>query len=164
MQSHSKKELVYLLAGSALFLSVVEILIPKPVPFMRLGLANISIILGIYLLGFSYTFLLVLFKTLVQGVLSGTILSFAFGLSISGSLASFFVMYLLYRFFKERLSLVAISCAGAFFSNLAQLTLSYLFIFGKASFVFAPLLFLSGFVASIVIGVFSVKVINYLES
>ena len=40
-------EFVALLAAFALFLSTVEYMIPKPIPFMRIGLANLPLIIGL---------------------------------------------------------------------------------------------------------------------
>lgn len=40
-------EFVALLAAFALFLSTVEYMIPKPLPFMRLGLANLPLMIAL---------------------------------------------------------------------------------------------------------------------
>lgn len=55
------------------FLSAVEYVIPKPLPFMRLGLANMPLVLALYVFGAKEILLLVLLKILGQGFITGTL-------------------------------------------------------------------------------------------
>ena len=69
--SSHEENLVPFLAALCIFLSAVEYAVPKPLPFMRLGLANLPIILALFLLNARQYFLLVFVKVLGQSIVSG---------------------------------------------------------------------------------------------
>jgi heptaprenyl diphosphate synthase len=124
---------VVLLGAFCLFLATLEYLIPKPLPFIRIGLANLPLLLALDLLSPRYFGLLVLIKIAGAGIVSGTIFSYVFLFSLSGSLASALVMYGLRRLSAEsrRLSLAGIGVAGAMCSSGAQLFLARFLVFGE---------------------------------
>ena len=80
------------LAALCLLLSSVEYAIPKPLPFLRLGLANLPIILSLRKLSVRNVLLLTLLKIVGQAIISGTLFSYVFLLSASGSIASVCIM------------------------------------------------------------------------
>lgn len=91
-------ELTAFLAAVALFCSTLEYLIPKPLPFIRLGLANLPLMLSFPLLSWgNYLWLLVL-KVIGQGLVNGTLFSYVFVLSVVSTAASGLFMRLLWRF------------------------------------------------------------------
>ncbi|MBR1911040.1 MAG: Gx transporter family protein, partial [Treponema sp.] len=59
-----------------LFLSAVEYAVPKPLPFMRLGFANLPILLAVKKMPAGWVMVLVLLKILLQAFISGTLLSY----------------------------------------------------------------------------------------
>lgn len=162
MISHSKVriELVALFAACALFLSTIEYMIPKPIPFMRLGLANLPIILALGILKNREYFLLLLLKVLGQGLISGTIFSYIILFSLAGSVSSAILMLLVYKLFKDKVSRVGISLSGALGSSISQLLISYLILFKEATYVFAPLFLFSSLISSIILGIFANEFIN----
>lgn len=162
MKPHSniRVDLVALLAACALFLSTIEYMIPKPIPFMRLGIANIPLIIALGVLSYREYFLLLLLKILAQGIMSGTIFSYIFLFSIAGSLSSALIMLAAYTIFKENISRIGISLIGALGSTLSQLLISRLILFKEATYVIAPLFLFSGLVSSIILGIFSQQFIG----
>ena len=70
-QVSKKQDLVAILAALSVFLSLVEYMIPKPIPFLKLGFANLPLLLGLRLLSPAYFFLLVATKILAQGIING---------------------------------------------------------------------------------------------
>ena len=74
-----------ILAAMAMIFSYIEALIPLPVPIpgIKLGLANLVIIIAIYRLGFKYAFVINCIRILIAGLLFtglfGAIYSFAGG-------------------------------------------------------------------------------------
>jgi heptaprenyl diphosphate synthase len=153
-------EFVALLAALALFLSTVEYLIPKPVPFMRIGLANLPLIIGLGLLHEREYLLLALLKILGQGLVTGTIFSYIILFSFGGTVSSAFIMFLLYRYGRRYVSLVGISIAGAMASNITQLQLSRVILFGDAARFIAPPFLMVGFATSIVLGLFAERFVS----
>ncbi len=146
---------VALLAAFALFLSTIEYVIPKPLPYMRIGLANLAIMIGIGCLTMKEYSLLVILKILGQGVLHGTLFSYIFLFSLGGSLSSAVVMLLLYRSLRNRVSMVGISIAGAFVSNIVQILLARMLLFGQAAWLIAPPFLITGLAASLLLGFFA---------
>ena len=90
----NEKTFKYLSFSAALcmFFSMIEYAIPKPLPFLRLGLANIPFILGLFKLKKREYFFLVLLKVIFQSLISGTFFSYIFVYSLLGSFASSFFM------------------------------------------------------------------------
>ncbi|MDP8233115.1 MAG: Gx transporter family protein [Candidatus Zophobacter franzmannii] len=137
---------------------IFEALIPKPLPFVRLGLANITILFlladGFPLLAFMVTIL----KVLVGGFFIGTLISPVSLISLGGSIVSVIVMWLLLKS-KLGLSLVGISVGGAIVHNLMQLVvLRLVLIQSDTVFKFIPLLLIIGLVSGIVTGIITLKI------
>ena len=148
-------DLIAFLGALCLFFSTIEYLFPKPVPFFRLGLANLPILIALDLLAPGEVLLLVALKVVGQGLVNGTLASYVFLFSAAGSLASALVMLGAFRLFSRRITLVGVSLFGALASNAVQITLSVTFIFGSSSWVIAPLLGGLGLASGLVVGLFA---------
>ena len=148
----NRRKLIAFFASLCLFLSAVEYVIPKPLPFMRLGLANMPLVLALYVFGAKEVLLLVLLKILGQGFITGTLFSYIFLFSAAGSFASAAAMLVLQRCAKRQVSCVGVSVAGAFANTAAQIALSNFLLFGKAVLYIAPVLLISGFVTGLCLG------------
>ncbi len=96
MLSQSKRKIA-LFAALCLFCSILELSIPKPV-FIRLGFSNGPLLVALYS-GFSFVEFcsLVLLKIFLQGFINGTLFSYAFILSMAGSVSSSLVMFFFYK-------------------------------------------------------------------
>jgi heptaprenyl diphosphate synthase len=140
-----------------LFLSTIEYLIPRPIPFLRVGIANLPILLGIQILSPGQLFLVVLLKVLGQGLVGGTLVSYVFLFSAAGSLASAAAMLAVHRLLGPRVTAVGISVAGALFSNAVQILLARVLIFGEGAWLIAPPFLAVGTVTSILLGLFAVR-------
>ena len=149
------KNTLPLLAACCIFLSMIEYIIPKPVIFMRYGIANIPIMISLKIFTPSMTIALVLLKIIGQGIITGTIFSYIFLFSLSGSFASGLAMILIYKLFKNRISMIGISVTGAFASNIIQLIVAKYFIFGKAAIIMGPPVILIGTITSVIVGAFA---------
>ena len=134
---------------------MIEYAIPKPLPFMRLGIANMGIMLALYVLPIRQVLFLTLVKVLLQALISGTFFSYIFIFSFFGSFASVFTMILCKNLFKSKISFLGICLSGALANNLCQILLSYLMIFRSSTSYIAPILLISGFISSIVLGIFT---------
>jgi len=147
-------------AALCFFLSVVETAIPKPVPFFRLGLANLPVMLSFAYMSRKESSLLILLKVLLQAIVSGTLFSYIFLFSLAGSLSSGFGMMAVYSVFtagkKARpsfISWIGISMAGGLLNNAAQLVCAYFVMFGDSVRYIAPLLLSISFVTSFLLGI-----------
>ncbi|MCQ2583384.1 MAG: Gx transporter family protein [Treponema sp.] len=134
MQLQNKNRIAYLTALTLLF-SYAEMLLPRIVPFFRLGLGNIVILLSFDLCLPSFLILTVL-KAAASSLMGGTLLSPFFLISIAQSVFSGLLMYSLFylnRRFKEKLlSVYGISVAGSALSALIQVLLCTIYL-GKGT-------------------------------
>lgn len=139
------------------FLSAVEYAIPKPVPFFRIGLANLPIMISFLCMSRKESTALIFLKVLLQAIISGTLFSYVFLFSLTGSVASGFVMMAIFHLFYGRklVSWLGISMAGGLANNLAQLGVACIFLFGENTKFVAPALLAISFVASIAMGLFA---------
>ncbi len=135
-----------------MFFSTLEYLIPKPVPFFRIGLANLPILVTLHFFSWKHTLVLVLLKVLGQGLVNGTLASYVFLFSLFGSAGSAVVMLAVHRAAGKYVSLAGVSIAGALASNVIQLTLSIFFIFGPQSWIMAPPFLVLGVTAGLFVG------------
>ncbi|MEX2444382.1 MAG: Gx transporter family protein [Alkalispirochaeta sp.] len=148
----SLANMLAMLAAVAMFFSTLEYLIPKPVPFFRVGLANLPILVVLRFFRPRHVLALALLKVLGQGLINGTLASYVFLFSLFGTVASALVMIGVASLGTRRVSLVGISTAGAVASNIVQVTLSVLFIFGPGSWVIAPPFLILGTIAGVLVG------------
>lgn len=142
------------LAALGLFLSGLEYMIPKPLPFLRLGLANAPLLLALPLPPASFV-LLAAAKVLGQALVSGTLFSYVFLLSLAGTAVSAAAMFLLRRAVPETLlSLTGVSVAGAFLSNLTQIALARFLFLGEGAVYLVPPFLAAGLVSGTALGLF----------
>ena len=126
------KSLAYLCALTLLF-SYAEMILPRIVPFFRLGFAN-TVILTALDIDFGSFIVLSVLKAVTTSLMGGTFFSPFFLISLAQSLLSALVMRLLYKLFsKKLLSLYGISIAGSAASALVQIGLASFYI-GKGTF------------------------------
>jgi heptaprenyl diphosphate synthase len=149
------KKTVALLGAFCLFLSTIEYMIPKPLPFMRLGIANLPLMLALDIFPFPLYMLLVAIKILGQALITGTLFSYIFLFSLAGTLMSALSMYALRRLLgQERISFVGIGTVGALLSNCVQLALAWIFLFGQSARYIAPPFLAMGVVTGAALGFF----------
>jgi len=149
--SRTERKIAFV-AAATLLCSTLEYLIPKPLPFLRLGLANLPILLVLDIFTFKSFFILLLLKSIGQGFVSGTLFSYLFFISLAGTLSSGLLMKGTKALFRSRVSLVGCSILGALASNISQLGVASLLIYGKAIWVAAPLMLGIGIISSIILG------------
>ena len=155
MTQTTDKRLLPFLAALCLFLAAVEYAIPKPLPFLRLGLANLPVIVALFVLPTRDIYKLILLKIMGQALITGTLFSYIFLFSAAGSLASGLTMLGVHRMLKERISCIGLSLAGAAANNIAQLIVARLILFGSATKYIAPILLISGAVTGLILGIFT---------
>jgi heptaprenyl diphosphate synthase len=138
-----------------MFLSTIEFMIPKPVPFLRVGIANLPILMGLEILSPGEILLVVVLKVLGQGLVGGTLISYVFLFSAAGSFASALAMMGIKAALGKRISLVGTSVTGALIGNISQVVLARLLIFGAGAWLIAPPFLALGTVTSALLGIFA---------
>lgn len=140
-------------ATLALIFTYVEVLIPVNlgVPGVKLGLANLVIILALYNMNFKYAFTINLIRIVLSGLLFSGV--FAMLYSLAGGICSLLVMWLLKK--SGRFSLIGVSMAAAVAHNFGQLLTAALMVSNIRLFIYYPVLVFSGIIAGIGIGIFA---------
>lgn len=146
-----------LLLALALILSYVESLIPLPVgiPGIKIGLANLAIVLAMYLVGERNALLLTISKAVLSGLLFGNLTVILYNLS--GALISFFTMALMKK--SERFHLLVISAVGGVMHNVGQLLIACMIVSTYSVIYYVPFLMIAGLATGMVIGSVAVLVL-----
>lgn len=150
-----KADLTALLGAFCFFLSAIEYMIPKPLPFMRLGIANLPILLAVDILPLPWYLVLALVKVVGMSVISGSLFSYVALFSLAGTLVAALTMWLAHRAGGRHITAVGVSILGATVSNGVQIFLAKFVVFGAAAVYIAPPFLLMGLVTGAVLGVFA---------
>ena len=151
-----------ILAALALIFSYVEAMLPFNfgIPGIKLGLANIVVLIAIYGFGAGYGLLVNLVRMAMAALLFGS--GFSFLYALSGGLLSFIVMLLLKK--TGYFSMIGVSMGGGFFHNLGQLMMAALLTNTPKIFVYFAVLGLSGIATGIMNGLISTLCISRLKA
>jgi len=155
LQNPQTRKSLALLGAFCIFLSTIEYMIPKPMPFMRIGIANLPLMLAIDIFPFYAFIVLAAIKVLGQALITGTLFSYIFLFSLTGTLLSAVSMFTLRRLLGSgKISFIGIGVTGAFISNVSQLALAWIFIFGNNTRFIAPPFMTAGLVTGVALGFF----------
>ena len=145
---------VGVLAAFALVLGYLETFIPIPIPGVKLGLANIAILLTFIRLDAGAALFVTLIKVLAQGLLFGSPLTFAY--SLTGSLAAFAVMALLVRLPSMHPAMTSV--CGAVAHTAGQMLVASALLGTGFVWLAAPLFIVAAVVTGAVCGILAVRV------
>ena len=139
-----------MLIALAFVFSYVEAMIPLPVfvPGMKLGLANLVSVAGLYSVGLAGTALVAMVRIVLVGFTFWNTFSMLYGLA--GGTASMAVMILARK--SGWFSPVGVSILGGIFHNAGQLIIAAFVVRTTGVFVYFPALLASGVVTGTVIG------------
>ena len=145
----------------ALIFSYVESLIPFHIgmPGVKLGLANLVIVVAMYKKNKKQVYLLSVTRVVLAGFMFGNLFSIVY--SLAGSLLSLAVMYGLKR--KESFSIMGISMAGGVFHNIGQLIVAMIVLESLNLVYYASVLLISGLITGIVIGIVSDEIMKRIK-
>jgi heptaprenyl diphosphate synthase len=142
-----------LLAGLSIALYTVENLIPLPIPWLRIGVGNIGVLLALYMLSPLDGFFVLLIKIVIGSLFSGRFLSPFFLFALGAGIPSYWIMVGVKLLTKRRLGLIGVSVSGAVSHNLFQLGIAYLIVIQNVKvFYLAPVLVVLGTVSGVIIG------------
>jgi heptaprenyl diphosphate synthase len=150
---------ISILVTLSIILGYIEYLfpIPLPIPGAKIGLPNIIILLSIFTVPLPIAILIQVLRIFLSTFLFGNFTALFF--SLSGGMLSFIIMYLLYYFFKSKISIISISIVGAISHNIGQvIAASIMFQTYGLIYSYLPLLIL----ISIPTGIFNGFVCRYL--
>ncbi len=160
----AKKHILFVLVAIASLLYLVEGLIPRPLPWLKLGFANIITVVVIYYFNFGFLIKFILFRIVAGALITASFFTPSFFLSLTGGLLSGIAMYILKRSFKENISPVGLSVAGAAVHLMSQTVVVYMFIINDKTVFFAlPYILITSLFTGTVTGYITCNVIENLE-
>lgn len=142
-----------LLVSLATVLSILEnqLPIPRPFPWLKLGLANVITLVALMMYGTRAAVTVACMRALLAG-LFGAFFMLLF--SLPAAAASSLSMGFLHRISGRRLSIIGLSVSGAVIHNLTQLLIAYfaLNLSRSSIMALAPFLILAAVLAGVITG------------
>ena len=153
-----KIALLGVLTAGTIVIAIAESFIPSiGIPGVKLGLANIMILVILYELGILEAILVNLSRVLVVGLIRGTFLSMGFIMSLVGAMLSLGVMILFYLLIKK-FSIVGVSVIGSVFHVTGQILVAMIYLGTSYVVFYLPIIAISAIITGILVG-FTAKMI-----
>jgi len=158
---HKKIPYYGLFAALAILMGYVEFMIPIPVPIpgVKLGLANVIVIIMLYFMDTKSAFFVSLIRVLLSGLLFAGFAGLLY--SLAGAMLSFLVMAALKK--TGRFSIVGVSVSGGVFHNVGQIVVAALVVENVRMAYYLPFLLISGVVTGFLIGIVARTALGYLQ-
>ena len=155
-----KIALMGILTAGAIIIAILESFIPSiGIPGVKLGLANIVILIILYEIGIVEAIIVDLLRVLMVGLLRGTIVSMGFLMSLTGAVLSLGIMILLYLVVKK-FSIVGVSVVGSFFHVTGQVLIAMIFLGTPYMAFYLPIIAVSAIITGVLVGVVAQLVIR----
>ncbi|MBQ2451750.1 MAG: Gx transporter family protein [Lachnospiraceae bacterium] len=150
-----------ILIALAMIFSYVEVLIPFHfgIPGIKLGLANLVVVMALYILKPAQTLVISIARIVLVSFLFGSMSSMLY--SLAGGVLSFLVMLLLRK--NKGFSVMGVSIAGGVSHNVGQLLVAAVVVENMSVFYYMPVLLVAGVVTGMLIGVVAKKVSMHLK-
>ena len=158
----AKKVSLYgILVSLAFIASYIEVLIPFNfhIPGMKLGLANIAVLVALYTGGAQAGLTVSIIRIILVGLTFGNPYSAIYGLS--GGVLSLAVMILLKR--TDFFGMMGVSMAGGVAHNIGQLLCAMIILKLPAVFTYLSYLILVGTITGALIGIIDEEVLKRLK-
>lgn len=147
----------------AVALHTFEALLPNPLPWFRIGLANILALTALYIYGIRALWIVSLARILVGSLILGTLFSPGFLLSLSGGLLATLLMSLGYWLWQPKIGPVGVSVLGALGHVSGQLLIAWLLIIRHPSiWMLLPFFLLFALISGMVNGLAADLLIKFL--
>ena len=150
-----------MLTALAFVFSYIEFLVPinLGVPGIKLGLANLVVIVALYLMNVRAACTLSFVRILLTGLTFGNPASMIY--SLAGGMLSLAIMIMAKK--SDFFSVTGVSVLGGVFHNVGQIIVAILVVETKSLLFYLPVLILSGTVAGVLIGILASILIRHLN-
>ena len=146
----------------ALIFSYIETLIPIQfgTPGIKLGLANLVVVIVLFKTGWKEALLLSVTRIVLAGFIFGSLFSIVY--SLAGGVLSLGIMTLLAR--TGRFSVAGVSMAGGISHNIGQLIVAMLAVETYQVGYYLPVLLIAGLITGAVIGAVAGEVLKRIRN
>ncbi len=159
MKVHKLTLLGLLLTGT-IVIAILESFIPSLViPGIKLGFANILILVTLYEIGVKEAAFINLVRVLVVSLLRGTFLTMGFFMSLSGAVFSLLVMILCYKLLKK-FSIIGVSVIGSLFHVSGQILIAIIYMNSFYVIYYLPLIGLASIITGVIVGFIAKAIIK----
>ena len=152
-----------MLLALSVVLNIIESFIPLfngNIPGLKLGLANIIILIVLYMFSFKDALYVSLLRIILVGILRTGLFSMTFFFSLGGAFFSLCSMFLAK---KTKLSIIGVSIVGSIFHSIGQILVAILIIKNMYIIYYVPWLLLFSIPTGILVGFTSKTILNNLE-
>lgn len=155
-----KLTMTALLAALALIFSYIEVLIPfsPAIPGIKLGIANLVVIVALYHMGLKYAITINVVRIFIAGLLFSGVFCIIY--SLAGAILSMTVMVLLKK--TGLFSVAGVSMAGGVAHNLGQILAAAFLVSNLSIFIYFPVLIFSGLISGALIGIVAYIILERL--
>lgn len=153
-----------MLLALSVVLNIIESFIPfvgGSIPGLKLGLANIIVLIVLYLFSFKEAVYISVLRVILVGILRTGLFSMTFFFSLGGVLLSVIVMYLAKR---TKLSIVGVSILGSIAHSFGQVLIAIIIMKNVYIIYYVPWLLIFSVPTGILTGLISKVLIKNLES
>lgn|SRR5574344_299582 len=153
-----------MLLALSVVLNIIETLVPLfngSIPGIRLGLANVVILIVLYSYSFKDALFLSIIRVFLVGILRTGLFSIAFFFSLGGAILSIIFMFLFKKFTK--LSMVGVSIVGSIAHSLGQLIILTIYLHSMSSFGYLPIMLIFSIPTGIITGIISKELVKYIK-
>ena len=148
-----KIALLGVLTAATIVIAILESFIPSiGIPGIKLGLANIVILIILYELGIKEAILVNLSRVIAVGLIRGTFLSMGFVMSLTGAALSLGIMIVFYLFIRQ-FSIIGVSVIGSLFHVTGQIIVAIFYLGTAYVVLYLPLIGLASIVTGVIVGI-----------
>ncbi len=140
----------------AMIFSYIESFVPVPVPGIKIGLTNVVVLFALFRFGEKEAGAINIVRIVLVGFTFGNMFSIVY--SLSGGMLSLIVMIFMKKSLK--LDITAVSVAGGVSHNIGQIIVAMVVLNTSAISLYLPILWISGIVAGVIIGILGKEIIN----
>ena len=160
MMNTHKITLMGILTAGAIIIAILESFIPSVgIPGVKLGLANIVILIILYEIGIREAIIVDLCRVFLVGLLRGSLFSMGFLMSLTGATLSLGITILLYLVVKK-FSIIGVSVVGSVFHVVGQILIAMAFLGSVYVVYYLPFIALSAIITGVFVGFVSKLVIK----
>ena len=152
--------LLGVLTAGAIVIAILESFIPSiGIPGVKLGLANIVILVILYELGIVEAIIVNLLRVIVVGLVRGTFLGMGFLMSLTGAVLSLAIMILFYLLIKK-FSIIGVSVIGSVFHVTGQILIAMLYLGTAYIVLYLPVIAISAVITGVFVGIIAQLIIR----
>ena len=147
-----KIALLGVLLAVTIVIAILESFIPSfTIPGIKLGFANIVILVTLYEVGILEAVFINLVRVLVVSLVRGTFLSMGFFMSLTGAFMSLGIMILFHLVIK-RFSIIGVSVIGSLFHVIGQILIAMIYMGSVYVVYYLPIIGISAVITGILVG------------